>query len=63
MSYYTRNEVAKLFRVNPRTVERWLKKGVLRGYKLGDEKTSIIRIPNDAVEEFLRKSKIKKYGK
>jgi len=40
MEFKTRKEVAEFFRVNPRTVERWLKSGKLKGYKLGEGKTA-----------------------
>lgn len=53
----TKEEVAKYFRVHPRTVERWLKDGSLKGYKLGESKTSLWRIPKLEVKKFLDKSK------
>ena len=55
MKFLTREEVAKYFRVHARTVERWLKNGSLRGYKLGKGKTSLWRIPEDEVKKFLAK--------
>jgi len=57
MEFYTRNEVAKHLRVHPRTVERWLQNGSLKGYKLGDGKTALWRIPKVEVEKFLTKHK------
>ncbi len=59
MEFYTLEEVAKELRVNPRTVMRWLKSGQLKGYKLGDGKTSLLRIPATEVKKFLDKNKIK----
>ena len=57
MEYYTRNEVAKHFRVHPRTVERWLKNGNLKGYKLGKGKTSVWRISKNQIKSFLNANK------
>ena len=57
MEFMTKEEVAKYFRVHPRTVERWLKDGGLKGYKLGESKTSLWRIPKSEVKKFLDKSK------
>ncbi len=59
MEYLTLNEVAKGLRVHPRTVVRWLQSGTLKGYKLGDGKTSLLRIPKSEVKRFLEKHKIK----
>ena len=59
MEFKTRKEVAKLFRVDPRTVERWLKSGKLKGYKLGKGKTAPWRIDMAEVKKFLDKHKIK----
>lgn len=59
MQFYTIEEVAKELRVNPRTIMRWLKNGSLKGYKLGDGKTSLLRIPKAEVKRFLEKHKIK----
>lgn len=60
MEYLTRNEVAKLLRVHPRTVDRWLKGGLLKGYKLGKGKTSLLRIPQKEVDKFLKNSEYDK---
>jgi excisionase family DNA binding protein len=60
MEFYTKDEVAKYLRVHPRTIERWLMSGSLKGYKLGKEKTSIWRIDKKEVEKFLEKHKNKK---
>ena len=60
MSFLTRNEVAKYFRVHPRTIERWLKSGLLKGHKLGKGKTALWRIPDAEVEILLKKSLNKK---
>jgi excisionase family DNA binding protein len=51
--FLTREEVATHLRVHIRTVERWLKNGSLKGYKLGKGKTSIWRIPNAELDKFL----------
>lgn len=55
MKFLTREEVAKYFRVHARTVERWLKNGSLRGYKLGKGKTALWRVSEDDVKKFLAK--------
>lgn len=60
MKFLTRNEVAKYFRVHPRTIERWLKSGLLKGHKLGKGKTALWRIPDTEVEILLKKSQSKK---
>jgi len=60
MKFLTREEVARYFRVHPRTIERWLRSGDLKGYKLGKGKTSLWRIPEDDVKKFLEKHKNKK---
>ena len=57
MEYLTNDEVAKILRVHPRTVDRWLKQGMLKGYKLGNGKTSLWRISKNEVKKFLEKHK------
>jgi len=59
MEFMTRNEVAKYFRVSERTVDRWIDSGLLKSYKLGNGKTSLLRIPKSEVKKFLDKSKNK----
>lgn len=60
MKFLTKDEVAKYFRVHPRTVARWLKAGLLKGYKLGKGGTSLWRISDKEIEIFLKKSLNKK---
>lgn len=60
MKFLTKDEVAKYFRVHPRTVERWLKTSLLRGYKLGSGKTALWRIPDVEVKNLLNRSRNKK---
>ena len=60
MEFLTRNEVAKYFRVHPRTVERWLVNGSLKGYKLGGGNTALWRIPKSEIKKFLEKHKSNK---
>ncbi|OHB25853.1 MAG: hypothetical protein A2542_03435 [Parcubacteria group bacterium RIFOXYD2_FULL_52_8] len=55
VAFMTKDEVAKYLRVHPRTVERWLKYGLLKAHKLGRGKTSLWRIPNTEVKIFLKK--------
>ena len=57
MKYFTKEEIAKELMVHPKTVERWLKRGLLRGYKLGDGKTALWRIPEEELKKFLEKHK------
>jgi excisionase family DNA binding protein len=59
MEFLTLPEVAKYFGVHPRTVLRWLKQGILKGYKLGKGRTALLRIPKVEVKKFLEKHKIK----
>ena len=55
MSFQTREEVAKYFRVHVRTIDRWIRSGILKGYKLGKGKTALWRISEDAIDKFLKK--------
>ncbi len=57
MNFLTKGEVAKYFRVHPRTVERWLKTGLLKGYKLGKGKTALWRIPETEKENLLKRTR------
>ncbi len=50
---FSRKEVAEYFNVHERTVERWLRKGALKGYKLGDGNTALWRIPKSEVKKFM----------
>jgi excisionase family DNA binding protein len=59
MELLTKSEVAEYFRVNERTVARWLANGNLKGYKLGTGRTAVLRIPKSEVERFLKNSKVK----
>lgn len=58
MDFLTLEEVAKSLRVHPRTIMRWLQNGTLKGYKLGNGKTSLLRIPKSEIKKFLEKHKI-----
>lgn len=60
MKFLTKEEVAEFFRVHPKTVERWLKSGLLKGHKLGKGRTALWRIYDTEVELFLKKSRNKK---
>ncbi len=57
MEFMTRNEVARYLRVHPRTVERWLRANLLRGYKLGNSRTALWRIPKEELKKFLDEHK------
>ena len=60
MEFLTNDEVAKMMRGHSRTVDRWLTRGILKGYKLGTGKTAMWRIPKEEVKKFLAKYKNKK---
>ncbi len=60
MEFLTNDEVAEALRVNPRTVDRWLNKGLMEGYKLGKGKTALWRIPKGEVKRFLEKHRNRK---
>ena len=60
MEFLTRKEVAKYFRVHERTVERWIRSGILKSYKLGTGKTALLRIPKSEINKFLERSKTNK---
>ncbi len=49
----TKEEVAALFKVHPRTIDRWLRSNLLKCYKLGEGKTSLLRFKKSEVEKFL----------
>lgn len=51
---YTVREVAKICKVAPRTVEGWLRRGRLKGYKIPN--THTYRIPRERLAEFLREN-------
>lgn len=57
MELLTLKEVADILRVDPRTVERWLKNGALKGYKLGGGRTAPWRIEKEEMRKFLEKNK------
>jgi len=59
MEFLTLEQTAEYFNVHPRTVMRWLRQGSLKGYKLGDGKTALLRIPKSEIKKFLEKHKIK----
>ena len=61
MQFLTRTEVAKYFRVDPRTVERWLRSGKITGYKLGKGKTAPWRITMTEIKKFMAKNKSKNH--
>ena len=57
MKYLNREEIAKELRVHVRTVERWLRKGMIKGYKLGEGRTALWRIPETEFKKFLERHK------
>ena len=52
----TKEEVATLFKVHPRTVDRWLRSGLLKCHKLGDGKTALLRFKRSEVDRFLNEN-------
>ena len=52
--FYSREELAELLSVVPRTIDRWTKSGDLKAYKLG----RVVRFRRDDIESFLKESKI-----
>ena len=60
VEFLTNDEVAAKLRVNSRTVDRWLNKGLLKGYKLGSSRTALWRIPVSEFKKFLAAHKNKK---
>ncbi|MEX1000310.1 MAG: helix-turn-helix domain-containing protein [Thermodesulfobacteriota bacterium] len=59
MEFHTRKEVAKYFRVHERTVDRWVKNGDLKGYKLGTGIKAVWRFPKSEIKKFLERNKSK----
>ena len=59
MEFLTRKEVAKLFKVSERTIDRWINSGNLVGYKFGAGKAATLRIEKSEVKNFLDRSKLK----
>jgi excisionase family DNA binding protein len=49
MKLYTPNEVAEMLRVDVSTVNKWHKRGEIKGIKLGSYKNSPLRIPESEV--------------
>ena len=61
--FFTLEQTAEYFNVNPRTIMRWLKQGDLKGYKLGSGRTALLRIPKSEIKTFLDKHKINESSK
>lgn len=57
MDFITRKEAAKYFRVAERTIDRWIEKGILKAYKMGESRTASLRIPKAEIKRFLNKYK------
>ena len=53
---FTRAEVARMFKVSLRTVDRWAQDGKVRFVKLGDGPKAPIRFRKRDIEEFLDSS-------
>jgi len=50
---YTVEEVAKLFKVNPESVRRWVRKEKIKSIKLGGK---FIRMTKESINDFLKES-------
>lgn len=48
-SFYSRNDVAKIIGISPRTVDRWIESGILKRIKVG----GIVRIPQTSLSKVL----------
>jgi|TARA_R100001594_G_scaffold142350_1_gene189165 excisionase family DNA binding protein len=48
-SFYSRNDVAKIIGITPRTVDRWIESGILKRIKVG----GIVRIPKSSLANIL----------
>ena len=59
MNFYPVSELAKILKVDPETVRRYLQRGILQGYKVGND----WRIEETAVKEYLEKVSNKKESK
>lgn len=51
--FYTPQEIAKMLKVNPRSVHRWLREGKLKGFKVGGD---LWRIPESELKAFIEES-------
>lgn len=51
--YLTRKEVAKIVGVDDRTVDRWIKDGLLLATKFGESKNSMVKILKTDFDAFL----------
>ncbi|PKM83811.1 MAG: DNA-binding protein [Firmicutes bacterium HGW-Firmicutes-13] len=51
-TYYTPAEIAQMFKVNKATVYFWVKEGKLKAVRLG----SLVRISEEALQEFIKTS-------
>jgi len=50
--FLTPEDVAEILNVEASTIRKWLREGILKGVKFG----GLWRIPEDELEEFIRKS-------
>ena len=48
---YTREEAATVFKVSPRTIDRWIRIGALRR---ADTPGNVVRIPRSEIDRILR---------
>ena len=57
MDFLTRKEASEYFRVTERTIDRWIKSGNLKAYKIGDGINARLRITKEEIKRFLSKYK------
>lgn len=54
MKVYTPDEAAEILSIDAQTIRIWLRRGILRGSKIG---TKLWRISEDDIKEFLEKTR------
>lgn len=56
--YYTVKEFANLLKVKPETIRRGIRSGNIIAVRIGDGKTSSLRIPRVQLDRMVRKNRI-----
>lgn len=57
MTYVTKQQVADLFGVTTRTIDRYMADGKIRGYKFGASKQSAVLFDLEEITVYLNKNK------
>lgn len=52
--YYTKKEVANLFKRTPKTIKVWVNEGKLNAYKIGDKKQSRVFFNKKEVDNLIK---------